>query len=322
MKAIVVEQTGGPEQLRLVDRPTPSPGPGEVRVEVSAAGVNFIDIYQRRGVYPRPLPYVAGSEGAGRVSEVGDGADLTVGDRVAWAMVGEAGYAEQVVVPAERAVRLPDAVDDQTAAALMLQGMTAHFLSTTTYPVQPGDVVLVHAGAGGVGLLLTQMVVARGGRVIATTSSTDKAELSRAAGADQVIDYTHEDVPARVRELTGGQGVSVVYDGVGAATFEASLDSLRRRGVLVLFGGASGPVPPFDPQVLNAKGSLWLTRPTLGHFIDTRDDLRARADDILGWAADGTLDVRVGGRYPLAEAARAHEHLAARRTAGKLLLLT
>jgi NADPH2:quinone reductase len=202
----------------------------------------------------------------------------------------------------------------------MLQGMTAHALSTSTYAVQPGEVALVHAGAGGVGLLLTQMLVARGGRVITTASTPEKAELSRAAGAETVIDYTAEDVAARVRELTDGEGVHVVYDGVGADTFDASLDSLRRRGSMVLFGGSSGPVPPVDPQVLNNKGSLWLTRPTLGDFVVTREELRSRADEVLGWVAKGTLDVRIGSRYPLAEASRAHEDLAARRTTGKLLL--
>jgi len=322
MQAVVVEKTGGPEQLALTERPTPQPGPGQVRVDVTAAGVNFFDIYQRQGVYQRPLPYVAGTEGAGRVSAVGDGVDLAVGDRVAWAMVGEAGYAEQVLIPAERAVPLPDGVDDETAAAVMLQGMTAHFLANDTYAVQPGEVALIHAGAGGVGLLLTQLVVARGGRVLTTASTPEKAELSRAAGAQTVIDYTTEDVAARVRELTDGKGVPVVYDGVGASTFDASIDSLARRGRLVLFGGASGPVPAFDPQILNAKGSLWLTRPTLGDFVVTREELRARAGAVLSLVVDGTLDVRVGGRYPLAEAARAHEDLAARRTTGKLLLVT
>jgi NADPH2:quinone reductase len=322
MKAIVVEQTGGPEQLTLSERPDPRPGPGELVVDVGAAGVNFIDIYQLQGIYPRALPYVPGSEGAGRVSAVGDGVDVRVGERVAWAMVDGAGYAEQVVVPAERAVVLPDELDTETAAALMLQGLTAHFLATSTYAVQPGEFALIHAGAGGVGLLLTQLVVARGGRVISTTSSAEKAELSRAAGAQTVIDYTHEDVGARVRELTGGDGVAVAFDGVGAATFDASLDSLRPRGSLVLFGAASGPVAPLDPQVLNAKGSLWLTRPTLSHYIATRDELLERTNELLGWVADGSLQVRVGARYPLAEAARAHEDLAARRTTGKLLLQT
>jgi len=322
MKAIVVEQTGGPEQLTLSERPDPRPGPGELVVDVGAAGVNFIDIYQRQGIYPRALPYVPGSEGAGLVSAVGDGVDVRVGDRVAWAMVDGAGYAERVVVPAERAVVLPDELDTETAAALMLQGLTAHFLATSTYAVQPGEFALIHAGAGGVGLLLTQLVVARGGRVITTTSNAEKAELSRAAGAQTVIDYTYEDVAARVRELTGGDGVAVAFDGVGAATFDASLDSLRPRGSLVLFGAASGPVAPLDPQVLNAKGSLWLTRPTLSHYIATRDELLERTNELLGWVADGSLQVRVGARYPLAEAARAHEDLAARRTTGKLLLQT
>lgn len=321
MKAIVVERTGGPEQLQLAEPSAPRPGPGELLVDVTAAGVNFFDIYQREGRYPRPLPYVPGTEGAGRVSAVGNGVNVAVGDRVAWAMVAGAGYAEQVLVPAERAVPVPDVVDDETAAAVMLQGMTAHFLTTSTYAVQPGEVALVHAGAGGVGLLLTQMLVARGARVITTVSTEQKAALSRAAGAETVIDYTQEDVAARVRELTSGEGVAVVHDGVGATTFEASLNSLRRRGALVLFGGSSGAVPPFDPQVLNAKGSLWLTRPTLSDFVVTRDELRWRADELLGWVADGTLDVRIGSRYPLADAARAHEDLAARRTTGKSLLV-
>jgi len=322
MKAIVVEETGGPEQLKPAERPTPEPGPGQVRVDVTAAGVNFFDIYQRQGVYARSLPYVPGTEGAGRITAVGADVDLAIGDSVAWAMVGGAGYAEQVLVPAERAVRLPDGVDDENAAAVMLQGMTAHFLANDTYAVQPGEVALVHAGAGGVGLLLTQLIVARGGRVITTASTDEKAELSRAAGAETVVDYTREDVAARVRELTDGVGVPVVYDGVGASTFDASIDSLARRGRMILFGGASGPVPSFDPQVLNAKGSLWLTRPTLADYVVTSEELRTRAGAVLAMVADGTLDVRVGGRYPLAEAARAHEDLAARRTTGKLLLLT
>lgn len=322
MKAIVVERTGGPHQLKLTERPVPRPGPGELVVDVGAAGVNFYDVYQRQGRYPHALPFVPGTEGAGRVSAVGDGVDLGVGDRVAWAMVDGAGYAEQVVVPADRAVRLPDEVDDETAAAVLLQGLTAHFLATTTYAVQPGEVALIHAGAGGVGLLLTQLVVARGGRVITTTSTAQKATLSRAAGAQDVIDYTHEDVAVRVRELTGGEGVGVVFDGVGAATFDASLNSLRRRGSLVLFGASSGPVPPLDPQLLNVKGSLWLTRPMLSHFIATRDELLWRADELLGRVADGSLRVHVGARYPLEEAARSHEDLAARRSTGKLLLQT
>jgi NADPH:quinone reductase len=322
MRAIVVEQTGGPEVLQPQERPTPEPGPGEVRVDVAACGVNFIDIYQRSGVYPMDLPFIAGSEGAGVVRAVGDGVtDLAVGDHVAWAGVSGGGYTSEALVPAERAVRVPDGLDDDSAAALMLQGMTAHYLCESTYPVREGDDVLVYAPAGGVGLLLTQMVARKGGRVIATTSSAEKAELARQAGAAEVIDYTQDDIATQVRRLTGGDGVAVVYDGVGRSTFEASLDSLRRRGTLVLFGGASGPVPPFDPQTLNAKGSLFLTRPKLADYTADRDELLWRASDVLGRAARGELSVRIGGRYPLTDAARAHEDLAGRRTTGKLLLL-
>jgi NADPH:quinone reductase len=322
MRAIVVEQTGGPEVLQPQERPTPEPGPGEVRVDVAACGVNFIDIYQRSGVYPMDLPFIAGSEGAGVVRAVGDGVtDLAVGDHVAWAGVSGGGYTSEALVPAERAVRVPDGLDDDSAAALMLQGMTAHYLCESTYPVREGDDVLVYAPAGGVGLLLTQMVARKGGRVIATTSSAEKAELARQAGAAEVIDYTQDDIATQVRRLTGGDGVAVVYDGVGRSTFEASLDSLRRRGTLVLFGGASGPVAPFDPQTLNAKGSLFLTRPKLADYTADRDELLWRASDVLGRAARGELSVRIGGRYPLTDAARAHEDLAGRRTTGKLLLL-
>jgi NADPH2:quinone reductase len=322
MQAIVVERTGGPEVLQLRERPTPAPGPGELCVDVAASGVNFIDIYQRSGLYPMDLPFVAGSEGAGVVRVVGEGVTgVSVGDHVAWASVPGGGYAAQVVVPAARAVPVPDGLDDEAAAALMLQGMTAHYLCESTYPVQPGDDVLLYAAAGGVGLLLTQMCARKGARVIAATSTEEKAELARQAGAEEVIDYTREDVVAQVRRLTDGEGVAVVYDGVGKATFEASLDSLRRRGMLVLFGASSGPVPPFDPQTLNAKGSLFLTRPTLGDHIVDREELTWRAGDVLGAAARGELSVRIGGRYPLAEAGRAHEDLAGRRTTGKLLLI-
>jgi NADPH2:quinone reductase len=322
MQAIVVERTGGPEVLQQQDRPTPEPGPGEVCVDVAACGVNFIDIYQRSGVYPMDLPFIAGSEGAGVVRSVGDGvSDVAVGDHVAWAGVPGGGYTSQAVVPAKRAVPVPDGLDDETAAALMLQGMTAHYLCESTYPVQRGDDVLIYAAAGGVGLLLTQMVARKGGRVIATTSNAEKAELARQAGAVEVIDYTRDDIAAEARRLTDGAGVAVVYDGVGRSTFEASLASLRRRGMLVLFGGASGPVPPFDPQTLNAKGSLFLTRPKLADYTADREELLWRASDVLGWAARGELSVRIGERYPLSDAARAHEDLAARRTTGKLLLI-
>jgi len=322
MQSIVVEQTGGPEVLTPREQPDRDPGPGELGVDVAACGVNFIDIYQRSGQYPMDLPFVAGSEGAGVVRAVGDGvSEFAVGDHVAWAGVPGAGYTSRAVVPAERAVPVPDGLDDESAAALMLQGMTAHYLCESTYPVQKGDDVLVYAAAGGVGLLLTQMVTRKGGRVIATTSSDEKAELARGAGAAEVIDYTRSDIAQEVRRLTDGEGVAVVYDGVGRDTFDASLDSLRRRGMLVLFGGSSGPVPPVDPQTLNGKGSLFLTRPTLVDHVVSRDELLWRASDVLGAAARGELSVRIGGRYPLAEAARAHEDLAGRRTTGKLLLI-
>lgn len=328
MQAIVVERAGGPEVLELQERPTPEPGPGQVRVDVAAAGVNFIDTYQRSGTYPMTFPFVAGSEGAGRVGAVGEGVgDVAEGDLVAWAMVNGAGYASQVVVPADRVVLVPDGVEPETAAAAMLQGMTAHYLLESTYPVKAGDDVLVHAAAGGMGLLLTQIATVKGARVIGTTSTPEKAELARAAGAVEVVLYgrgedgAEVDVAARVRETTGGKGVEVVYDGVGRSTFAASLDSLARRGMLALYGGASGPVEPVDPMTLNAKGSVFLTRPTLAHHVESREELLARAADVFGWITSGTVDFRIGARYPLAEARRAHEDLEGRRTTGKLLLV-
>lgn len=320
MAAVIVHEHGGPEQLTLGEHPDRDPAAGEVAVRVAAAGVNFIDIYQRSGAYPMQLPYVAGSEAAGTVEAVGDGVvDVSVGDRVAWAMVPGTGYTERAVVPAARVVPVPDGVRDEAAAAVMLQGMTAHYLCDATYAVQPGDVTLVHAGAGGVGLLLTQLIVRRGGRVISTVSTPEKAELSRGAGASDVLEY--DGFADRVRELTDGHGVAAVYDGVGRATFTGSLDSLRPRGVLALFGASSGPVDPVDPQVLNAKGSLFLTRPTLAHHSADRAELMRRAGAVLDGVEQGWLDVRIGGRYPLAEAGRAHEDLAARRTTGKLVLV-
>jgi NADPH2:quinone reductase len=265
------------------------------------------------------MPLVLGSEGSGRVRVVGDGVDgLAVGDRVAWQGVPFS-YAEEVAVPADAAVPVPDEVSDEVAAALLLQGLTAHYLCTSTYPVQPGDVVLLHAGAGGVGLLLTQLVKSRGGTVIATVSSPEKAELSRGAGADRVIGY--DEVADTVREATGGEGVAVVYDGVGKDTFDTSLGSLRRRGMMVLYGASSGPVPPVDPQRLNSGGSLFLTRPTLGHYVATRDELMWRAGELLAAVVEGRLSVRVGATYPLSEARAAHEALEGRRTTGKVLLI-
>ncbi len=319
MRAIVITANGGPEVLELRDEPEPEVGAGKLLVELDAAGVNYRDVYERegRGAYANTPPLVAGVEGAGTVTAVGEGvSDFSEGDRVAW-VAAPGSYAERVTVPAEAAVPVPDGADTELAAAALLQGMTAHYLCTSTYPVQAGDDVLVHAAAGGVGLLLTQMVKMRGGRVIATTSSDEKAALARGVGADETIRY--EGFAERVRELTGGAGVAVAYDAVAATTFEGSLAALRRRGTLVLYGQASGPVAPFDPERLR-YGSLYLTRPGLPDYTATREELLARAGDVLSWIAEGRLDVRIGGRYPLADARRAHEDLEARRTTGKLLL--
>ncbi len=322
MRVVVVEHNGGPEVLVVRELGDPAPGPGELLVDVAASGVNFIDAYQRSGVYPRPTPFVAGSEGAGVVSEVGDDVSgVYVGDRVAWAMVDGGGYAERVVVPAERSVPVPDGVDLDVAAAVLLQGMTAHFLCESTFRVAEGDTVLVHAAAGGLGLLLTQMVSHKGARVIGTTSTAEKAALARGAGASDVVLYTEQDVAAEVDRLTGGRGVDVVYDSVGRSTFDASLDCLRPRGMLVLCGASSGPVPPLDPQVLNRKGSLFLTRPSLGHYVARRDELLRRASELFEQVESGALSVRIGGRYGYDEARRAHEDLEGRRTTGKLLII-
>jgi NADPH:quinone reductase len=322
VRAIQITEAGGPEVLTLAELPDPVAGPDDLLVEVAACGVNYIDTYQRQGIYPMTLPYVPGLEGTGRVRAVGAGVtDFAVGDRVAWAdPLGS--YAELAVVPAHQAVAVPDAVSDEAAVGAMLQGMTAHFLVHDTHPVQPGEDVLVHAAAGGVGLLLTQLASRLGARVIATVSTAEKEQLARGAGAADVIRYTEvDDLAAEVRALTGGAGVAAVYDGVGRTTFDASLASLRRRGILVLFGAASGPVPPVDPQRLNAAGSLFLTRPKLHDHIATRDELTARAAAVYAAVAAGELDVRIGQTYPLAEARAAHEDLQARRTTGKLLLL-
>jgi NADPH2:quinone reductase len=326
MRAVVIEKRGGPEVLTVADRLAPQPGPGQVLVQTAAAGVNFMDIYQREGQggYCPELPFVPGTEGAGTIIALGEGVSgpagggLAVGDVVAWAGV-LGSYAEQVVLPADRVVRVPPAVGAELAAAVMLQGMTAHYLCMSTYPIRDGDVAVVHAAAGGVGLLLTQMIKRRGGAVVATTSGGEKAELARRAGADHVTGYAaFRDVVAGV---TGGQGAHVVYDGVGQATFDDSLAALRRRGTMVLYGASSGQVPPLDPQRLNSGGSLFLTRPTLVHHIADRAELEWRAGDLFSWIADGELDVRIGASYPLGEAARAQEDLAARRTTGKLLLV-
>ncbi|MGE5127471.1 MAG: quinone oxidoreductase family protein [Betaproteobacteria bacterium] len=321
MKAIRIEAYGGPEVLRYVELPDPQPGPGQLRVRVEAAGVNFIDVYHRTGLYPGSLPLVLGQEGAGVVDGIGPGvAGFREGDRVGWASVPGA-YAERALVPAERAVALPEGVDARTAAALLLQGMTAHYLSTSTYPLNPGDTCLVHAAAGGVGLLLVQMAKRRGARVLGTVSTADKAALAREAGADAVILYTQEDFVQAVKRLTGGRGVQVVYDSVGKATAEKGFDCLVPRGMMVVYGNSSGPMPPIDPLVLSRKGSLFLTRPTLHHYTADRASLEARAGEVLGDAASGRLKVRIDRTYPLAEAAEAHRALEGRRTTGKLLLL-
>lgn len=322
MRAIQITETGGPQVLTSTELPDPAPGPGELLVEVAAAGVNFIDTYQREGIYPMTLPYGPGMEGAGRVRAVGEGVTgVAAGDRVAWCeQLGS--YAELVVVPVDKVVPVPDGVSDETAVGALLQGMTAHFLVNDTFPVAAGDDVLVHAAAGGVGLLLTQLATARGARVIATVSTRAKAELARGAGAAEVVNYTEtDDVAAAVRDLTSGTGVAVAYDSVGRTTFDASLAALRRRGMLVLYGAASGPVPPVDPQRLNQAGSLFLTRPKLFDHVATPAELTERAGAVYRAVLDGDLDVRIGHRYPLADARTAHEDLQARRTTGKLLLL-
>ncbi|MDQ2755422.1 MAG: quinone oxidoreductase [Actinomycetota bacterium] len=321
--SLVVPRTGDSSVLSVQECEVAAPGPGELRVEVAATGVNFIEVYQRQGVYPLRLPFVLGSEGAGTVESVGDGVDLRVGERVAWAAApgSAAGF---VRMPASAAVPVPDGLALETAAAAMLQGITAHYLVTSTYAVQPGDTVLAHAVAGGVGQLLVQMVKARGARLVGTAGSAAKVDKALALGADHVIDYSGLDtdaLAAAVREANDGEGVHVVYDGVGRTTFDASLKALRRRGLLVLFGAASGQVPPFAIQRLNAGGSLFLTRPTMGDYIATRQELTWRAGEVLGALASGALTIEVGGRYPLVEAAKAYDDLEGRRTTGKLLLL-
>jgi NADPH2:quinone reductase len=320
MQAVRVHAPGGPEALRLERITVPRPGPGEVLVRLEAAGVNFIDIYKRAGLYPIPLPATLGEEGAGTVVALGEGvSDLREGDQVAWAnALGS--YAEYCVVPAAKLVPLPREVSPRLGAAVMLQGLTAHYLALSTYPLRGGECCLVHAAAGGVGLLLVQIAKRQGAYVIGTVGSEAKTGLARAAGADAVIVYTREEFAAAARRLTGGRGVQVVYDSVGRATFDQSLDALAPRGMLVLFGQSSGPVPPFDPQLLNRKGSLYLTRPSLAHYIATREELLWRSGEIFRWIAAGELRVRIGAEYPLAEAAEAHRALEGRGTTGKVLL--
>jgi NADPH:quinone reductase len=321
MKAVRIHEAGGPEVLRYEDTTVGDPSAGEVRIAVEAAGVNYIDTYQRRGLYRVDLPFTPGMEAAGRIEKAGPEVEgLGPGDRVAFAMHPGA-YAEMVTVPAWKVVKLPDEIDSRTGAALMLQGLTAHYLVSSAYPLKAGGTALVHAGAGGVGLLLVQMARRRGARVIATVSTREKADLVKGAGADEVILYTEQDFLPRVRSFTDGHGVDVVYESVGRDTFDRSLDCLKRRGYLVLFGQSSGPVPPLDPQVLNAKGSLYLTRPSLGDYMATRDELVWRVSEIFDWLIKGLLHVHIGATYPMRDAAKAHRDLEGRRTAGKLLLL-
>ncbi|HSS76607.1 MAG TPA: quinone oxidoreductase [Thermoanaerobaculia bacterium] len=322
MKAIRVHRLGGPEVLQFEDIPEPQAKEGEAVVRIEAAGLNFIDCYFRSGLYKGPaLPFTLGQEAAGVVAAVGTGVtDVAVGDRVAYTNVPGA-YAEQAAVPAARLVKLPASVSTRQGAAAMLQGMTAHYLACSTFPLKEGDVCLIHAAAGGVGQLLCQVAKLRGARVLATTSTEEKAKLAREAGADEVIRYDEQDFAAEVKRLTGGHGVQVVYDGVGNATFDKSLDSLARRGTMVLFGASSGPVPPFDLSLLNTKGSLYVTRPTLGHYIATAEELQRRAEDVLGWIAEGKLKINIGLELPLAQAAEAHRALEGRRTTGKVLLI-
>ncbi|WGW13163.1 quinone oxidoreductase [Saxibacter everestensis] len=321
-KAIQATQAGGPEVLEYVDVEDVSAGAGELLVEPKAIGINFIDTYRRSGVYPMQFPHVPGVEGAGVVRDVGPGVDnFSVGDRVAWHNA-HGSYSEQVIVGADQAIPVPDNVDDETAAALPLQGMTAHYLATSSFAAREGTTALVHAGAGGVGLVLTQLLKKLGARVITTVGTEEKAELSRQAGADDVFLYGDGvDIAATVRGLTNGQGVDVVYDGVGKATFDASLDSLAVRGLLVLFGGSSGQVPPFDLQRLNSGGSLSVSRPTLVHFTQTREELLSRAEMLLQGVQEGWLNFRIGASYPLSEAAQAQRDLEGRKTTGKIVLL-
>lgn len=321
MLAIRVHQPGGPEVLVPEEVPLPEPGPGQVRIKVAAAGVNFIDVYHRKGLYPLPLPMTPGSEAAGVVDAVGPGVeDFQPGDRVAHAMsIGS--YAQYQVVPADRLVKVPEDVSFEDAAAAMLQGMTAHYLACSTFPLAPGHRALVHAAAGGVGLLLVQMAKLRGATVYGTVSTEEKARLAREAGADEVIIYTETDFEAEVRRLTDGQGVDVVYDSVGRTTFAASLRCLKPRGYLVLFGQSSGPVEPIDPQVLNQHGSLFLTRPSLAHYTLDRAELSSRAGELFEWLRTGRVRLRIDRTLPLAQAAEAHRLLEGRATAGKLLLI-
>lgn len=323
MQAIQIQRNGGPEVIEIHDLPTPAPATGEALIRLEASGVNFIDVYLRQGRYPTQLPYTLGQEGAGIIVALGAqirDTDFKVGDRVAWCGVPGT-YAQMAIAPLSKLIRIPDGVTSQQAAAAMLQGMTAHYLAHSTYAIQPADEVLIHAGAGGVGLLLIQMAKARGARVFTTVSGEEKAQLAREAGADEVILYTREDFTEALRKRSSGDGLAVVYDSVGKTTFEKSLTVLRRRGVAVLFGGSSGPVPPFDLIRLSQMGSLFVTRPTLNDYTATRQELEARANAVLDDVASGTLKLRIAHVYQLADAASAHRDLEARKTTGKLLLI-
>jgi len=321
MKAIVINEPGGPEKLSLAEVPDPTPGPGELLVDVAAAGLNYIDTYHRSGLYPMEFPITPGVEGAGTVIGVGDGVDgFSVGQKVGWTgVIGS--YAQRHVVPVDSAIPLPDDLDLELAAAALLQGLTAHYLAIDTFPLGPGDRCLIHAGAGGVGLLLTQIAKSRGSYVITTVGTDEKAELSRKAGADAVIVYTSDDFGQAVASLVGDHALDVVYDGVGAATFDKSLDLLRPRGMMVTFGNASGPVPPVAPLTLMQKGSIYLTRPTLGNYLQTPDELMRRVNELFEWMTTGRLEVRIGAKYSLTDAAEAHRALESRQTTGKVILL-
>jgi NADPH2:quinone reductase len=321
MKAIQIQKNGGPEVMKVTELPVPEAAAGQAVVKVEAAGVNFIDVYHRNGLYPVQLPYVLGVEGSGTVSRLGSGVDtLAAGDRVAWA--SNAGtYAQYVAAPADKLVKIPGSIGFPEAAAAMIQGMTAHYLAVDTYPIQTGDTVLIHAAAGGVGHLLVQVAKRRGARVLATVSTEAKAELARKAGADEVILYTRKDFEVEVKRLTEGAGVDAVYDGVGQTTFLKSLACLRRRGMMVSFGQSSGKIEPIEPVLLASMGSLYLTRPSVFHYIADRASLERRASEVLGWIVKGELVIHIGEKLPLAEAAEAHRRLEARKTVGKVLLI-
>jgi len=321
MKAIVIETTGGPEQLSYRDVPDPEPEDGQVVVAIAAAGLNFIDTYHRSGLYPMDFPLIPGLEGAGSVIAVGNGVDgIAEGDTVAWAQ-SMGSYAEKKAIAADSVVSVPDSVDAKVAAAALLQGLTAHYLATDTFPLQPGDRCLIHAGAGGVGLLLTQIAVMRGAHVITTVGSDDKVSLSRDAGASEVINYNDRDFQKAIEDLFGPHAIDVVFDGVGGATFDKGLDVLRPRGMMVTFGNSSGPVPPVAPLTLTQKGSIFLTRPTMAHYLRTKEEASSRAADLFGWITDGKLDVRICDEFVLEDAANAHRALEGRQTTGKVVLI-